>query len=149
MLLSRSAEKLINKAGTSLGLLWENYQFEYLTARITFLQGLLNWLAAIALEHSIPRDADSAATARVNKFIASSLATLILFMLSFYNDHLTFYTNYFGMLWTYSKVIWFRFIWHWPPRILPIVALPSMLASLRYGWQALADSFAARNAKEN
>jgi hypothetical protein len=149
MLLSRPSDGMIKHAGTALGLLWENYQFEYLTSRITFLQGLLNWLGAIALEHSIPREEDSPATTRVNKFIASSLATLLFLMLSFYNDHLTFYSNYFGMLCTYGKTIWLRFLWNWPPRLLPIVALPSFAVSLRYGWQCLSDSFAHGNQKKD
>eukprot|EP00978_Attheya_sp_CCMP212_P026309 scaffold86284_cov30-Attheya_sp.AAC.2 len=41
-------------AKSAMGFLKENFEFEYLTCRITFLQGLLNWLAAIALEHAIP-----------------------------------------------------------------------------------------------
>jgi hypothetical protein len=141
MLLSRPMTGMKNGFGTALGFLWQNFQFEYLTARITFLQGLLNWLAAIALEHTIPRGEDKPATIQVNKFIASSLVTLIIYMVSFYNAHLAFYGNYFGMLCTYAKVVWLRFCWHWPPRILPIFALPSLLASLKYGWLVFADSF--------
>lgn len=147
MLLSRPTSTMVDAGETALGFLWENFQFEYLTSRITFLQGLLNWLAAIALEHTIPREQDSPATTRVNKFIAASLATLILMMLSFYNYHLTFYTNYFGMLCTYAKAIWFRFIWRWPPRNLVVLALPSFLASARYGWQVFSDSIAVGKKK--
>ena len=60
------------KSTTPLSFLHDNFEFEYLTARITFLQGLLNWILAIALGHLIPGD-ESAETRQMNKFIGSSL----------------------------------------------------------------------------
>lgn len=97
MLLSRKSEDLISTAvrlssdTTPLSFLRDHFEFEYLTARITFLQGLLNWLGAIALTHAIPTAGESLATRKMNIFIASSLGTLICVMLSFYNGHMNFY----------------------------------------------------------
>ena len=38
---------------TPIGLLMHNFEFEFLTARLCFLQWLLNWLASVALLGSI------------------------------------------------------------------------------------------------
>lgn len=77
MLLAKTEDMLdamveVTKDTTPLSFLRDNFEFEYLTARITFLQGLLNWLAAIALGHIIPRG-ESKETRLMNKFIGSSL----------------------------------------------------------------------------
>ena len=53
MLLSRHLHEMdhvvpVTEHTTPLAFMRENFEFEYLTARIAFLQGLLNWLAAIA-----------------------------------------------------------------------------------------------------
>ena len=63
-----------------MGFLRFNHEFEYLTARITFLQGLFNWLIATALEVVIPKEAEGEAAKRMNQFIASSLLTIVLLM---------------------------------------------------------------------
>ena len=77
MLMSRTEDVLdalveVTKDTTPLSFLHDNFEFEYLTARITFLQGLLNWILAIALGHFIPGD-ESKETRVMNKFIGSSL----------------------------------------------------------------------------
>lgn len=77
MLLSKPEHVLdemveVTKDTTPLSFLRDNFEFEYLTARITFLQGLLNWLMAIALNHIIPHG-ESKETRVMNKYIGSSL----------------------------------------------------------------------------
>jgi hypothetical protein len=76
-----------------MGFLQSAHEFEYLTARITFLQGLFNWLAAVALEALIPNEGEGASARKMNQFVSSSLVTTILMMLSFYNRHMTFCKN--------------------------------------------------------
>ena len=63
-----------------MGFLRFNHEFEYLTARITFLQGLFHWLIATALEVVIPKDKEGESAKRMNQFIASSLFTIVLLM---------------------------------------------------------------------
>lgn len=78
MLLSKTEDMLdemvqVTKETTALSFLHDNFEFEYLTAGITFLQGLLNWLFAIALSHIIPSGEESKQTRAMNKFIGSAL----------------------------------------------------------------------------
>jgi hypothetical protein len=40
---------------TPIGFLMHNFEFEFLTARICFLQGLFHWLGSVALEVLIPK----------------------------------------------------------------------------------------------
>ena len=77
MLLSQTEDDLdalvsVTKDTTPLSFLHDNFTFEYLTARITFLQGLLNWIVAIAITHILP-SGESREMRPMNKFIGSSL----------------------------------------------------------------------------
>ena len=63
---------MVNAETTPLSFLHDNFEFEYLTARITFLQGLLNWLGAIALSHILP-SGESMDSRVMNQFIGLSL----------------------------------------------------------------------------
>lgn len=107
------------------GFLHHNHEFEYLTARITFLQGLFNWLAATALEMAIPQPGEGEAARRMNAFISASLVSLILLMLSFYNAHMSFYSNYGHMLWVYTKSVWKRFFLK--PRMMALLYIPCLV----------------------
>mmetsp|Transcript_13803 Transcript_13803/g.20212 ORF Transcript_13803/g.20212 Transcript_13803/m.20212 type:complete len:306 (-) Transcript_13803:175-1092(-) len=121
---------------SAMGFLHFNHEFEYLTARITFLQGLFHWLIATALEVAVPKQGEGEAARKMNRFISSSLFTIILFMLSFYNSHMTFYENYFMMLVEYSKECWERFFWRWPPRPMMMFYGPALIVSGYFGMQA-------------
>ena len=118
------------------GFLHHNHHFEYLTARITFLQGLFNWLAATALELAIPIDGEGEAARRMNAFISATLVSMILLMVSFYNVHMSFYQNYAHMLWVYTKVVWGRYIWTWPIRPMAYLYVPSLVYTLVAGYRA-------------
>jgi hypothetical protein len=154
-MLRSSVPELIHPSVESLSspleFLRENYEFEYLTARICFLQGLLNWLAAIALTHLLPAPHSddnnyprhAASVAAFNMFVALSILTVIVMMLSFYNTHMTFYKNYLEMLcrWVHVTIqAYFRIVGGpqmWPPRPLGLILTPLLLLSLYCGYRTL------------
>lgn len=145
MLLSRGTDAIptLTSSSAPLHFLWENYEFEYLTARITFLQGLLNWLAALGMNHIIPsREPTSKSVQAFNKFVAFSLFTVIVLMVSFYNDHMTFYPNYLVMFsrWAFLTIHGYfggrRTILS-TPRPLAFVLMPLLVVSLYWGYRAL------------
>jgi len=142
MLLGRSLPEMakivtVTEHTTPLSFLRDNFEFEYLTARITFLQGLLNWLAGIALSLAIPKPDESTATRRMNKFFANSFMTMGVLMIAFYNEHINFYDHYLDMLLDWTRVTFKRFLWRWPPQPLKLLLLPCFLRSVYLGYQAL------------
>jgi hypothetical protein len=156
MLLSRKHDQMLiaNKdVTTPLEFLKENFEFEYLTASITFLQGLMHWLAAIGLGHLLPSPGDPPDTPTeiaLNKFIAWGMATLILLMISFFNNHISFYNNYTGMLmrWFYVTLHGHVFgIGTWPPRPMSLALMTTLAASLYYGYISLSRSEAPNENK--
>lgn len=144
MLLSRPLEEMahlvpVTETTTPLGFLQDNFEFEYLTARITFLQGLLNWLAAIGLGYAIPTPEEEPSTRAVNRFLGQSLLVSMILMLAFYNSHMNFYGNYAHMLCRYIKVTYFRFVHRWPPRPLMVLFVPASVRALYLGFKAFQD----------
>lgn len=125
-----------NLANSPLGFLKENFEFEYLTSRITFLQGLLNWLGAIAIEFIMPNPGESAASRKMDKFGGFLLINIILIMLSFYNGHMNYYPNYFSMLSRWISVAWTRYVWRYPLRPMMILLGPSMIYTAFLGYEA-------------
>lgn len=73
-------------------------RFEYLTTQICFLQGLFHWLAAVAVELVLPKDTETMSARRMNKCLSGWLVSLMLWMLAFYNNHLSFYSSYMTMI---------------------------------------------------
>jgi len=140
MLLAQGDRPTGTQAGVEyhspMGFLRHNHEFEYLTARITFLQGLFHWLLATAMEVLLPKKGEGETAERMNRFIGYSLVTIILLMLSFYNAHMTFYHNYFHMISVYCKVLWHRFFWRWPPRFMSFFYIPALVLTIREGWYA-------------
>ena len=140
MLMSRELSVMDDVAGitehtTPLSFLKGNFEFEYLTARITLLQGIFNWLAAIGLTHWISEE-DDWEHLWLNRFIASALFSSIFLMFSFYNAHMTFYPNYAAMLTRWLTVSWSRFVWTWPPRPMAVLFLPSLALTCYAGYKA-------------
>ena len=128
------------KASSALEYLRINFEFEYLTSRIAFIQGLITWIAAVALEHAIPQGhIETEERRRMDVLIASSLTTLIILMISFYNGHMDFYANYFDMLCQYGKVAWTRYVYMWPPRVMTVLALPPFAISIVYFFKVFLD----------
>jgi hypothetical protein len=126
-------------SATPLSFLRTHFEFEYLICRITFLQGLLNWMAAIALGHAIPSDGETEGTRRLNQFVSWSIGAVIILMLSFYNTHMTFYNNYFHMIERFAEVVAVRFLLRWPPRPLMMVFFAFFSMSLSKGYLAFRD----------
>jgi cytochrome bd-type quinol oxidase subunit 2 len=138
MLLSKTYDIPEAKHYSAISFLRENFEFEYLTARLTFLQGLLNWLAAIGLNHAIP-GGETGATRKINKLVAWSLSCTGILMLSFWNTHLTHYNNYATMVLRWFSVTWTKFLWKWPPQPLTIVLVPSLFMALKMAYEAFSD----------
>ena len=138
MLLSGDFSETETTAKTGLGFLREHFEFEYLTSRLSFLQGLLNWLAGVALEHTIPRKGEGRAARHMDLFVASSLSTLVILLLSFYNAHMTFYDNYFQMVTRWFHVTVTRYTRTFRP--LMFLYIPGFLFSVVKGYQALNDN---------
>ena len=111
-------------------------EFEYLTARIAFLQGLFHWLASVALELLIPKEREGVAARRMNMFTSSALATILVAMLSFLNGHMTFYRNYAHMLQCYCVVLFRTFLW--PAKPLTLLMVPMTALSAVLGVRAFA-----------
>ncbi|KAL7572260.1 hypothetical protein ACA910_011788 [Epithemia clementina (nom. ined.)] len=157
MLLSRTLDLMdemvpIAEGTTPLQFFKENFELEYLTARITFLQGLLNWVAAIALGHIVPQrnDSRSGNNSKENKdarymdqFIGSSLLTILVVMVALYNSHMTFYNNYGHMLLRWITLLVQRFILRsnhhflYCFRPMAFIYIPSAVVTTYYGLKAL------------
>jgi hypothetical protein len=108
----------INDSSTPMSVLQEHFEFEYLTCQILMGQGLINWLAAIALTFGIPSPSQTVTVRKMNVFISTVVTCMILVMVSFFNNHLIHYANYPHMLVRWLHIMWRRFIWHWP--LLPM-----------------------------
>jgi hypothetical protein len=119
-----------SKAHNALEFMRENFEFEYLTAQLSFLQGLLNWLAAVAVEFTIPSETEGRVAPKMDQFVAAALATLILMLISFYNKHLNFYDNYFKMMTRWMYVSAHKFFNFGPMAVLYV---PGIILSCYYG----------------
>ena len=111
-------------------------RFEYLTTQICFLQGLFNWLAAVAVEMVLPRDDESKSARRMNRCLAGWLTSMILWMLAFYNHHLSFYSDYATMLRRFCSLFVKMYIFETPIRPLSLLYIPSFFCSVGLTWRA-------------
>lgn len=118
---------------TSL-LLW--HRFEYLTTQICFLQGLFNWLAAVAIELVLPKAKETESANRMNRCLAAWLTSMIVWMLAFYNHHLSFYSDYATMLWRWSALFVKNYFFERPIRPLSLIYIPAMGYSAWMTWKA-------------
>ena len=100
------AVKTLVGRDTAMGFLQANHEFEYLTCRLSFLNGLLSWLGAVALKYAIPQPEEGESTRKMNRFAASLLTSTMVLMVSFYNAHLNFYPNYIQMVLRWCKLAW-------------------------------------------
>lgn len=119
-----------------LGLLHYHHEFEYLTICVAFLQGLFHWLAAVAVEIIIPKPGEGKSSRRMNACLASCVATVAFWILAFYNNHLTFYGDYFGMVRRVLYLFAKRYLLNWPPRFMSFLYVPSFFTSCFLGWRA-------------
>lgn len=138
LLLGHGPAKAADVVGytSPLGLLHHHHEFEYLTICVAFLQGLFHWLAAVALEVIVPKPNEGLSSKRMNACLASCLLTLSFWILAFYNHHLTFYGDYFGMVKRVLFLFCKSFLWNWPPRPMSLFYVPSFFVSLTLAWRA-------------
>mmetsp|Transcript_34390 Transcript_34390/g.34971 ORF Transcript_34390/g.34971 Transcript_34390/m.34971 type:complete len:318 (+) Transcript_34390:43-996(+) len=126
-----SPKKLVGY-GSPLRLLYHHYEFEYLFTQISFLQGLIHWLGAVIVELLLPKPTETMSARRMNKCLASWLVTLVLIIISFYNNHINFYSDYATMLRRFFVLLLKR------QRFKPmgLLYIPSFIFSQVLTWQA-------------
>ena len=137
-LLSHGAQEVAKKLvgyTSPLGLLHHHHEFEYLTIEIGFLQGLLHWLGAVALEIVIPKKGERLSARKMNGFMASILVTLCLWIIAFYNNHIPFYGDYGKMLRRYVVLFFSRYIFG-GFRPMSLLYAPSAMISAILGYRA-------------
>ena len=129
-------------ADSPIGLLHREMEFEYLAIGIGFVQGLLNWLVAIGLRFVVQRaDAVNDGHHEISKesrylFLGMALSTaaLVLFLLSFYNQHLDVRGNYFTTVRRLAVLFCQKYLTppdlSYPPQPLPLLMLPVLAMAL-------------------
>jgi hypothetical protein len=119
------------RAQSGLGVFRGAYELEFLFARISFLQGLMNWIGAIALELGcIPKPGESRITRRLSQAAAAGFATLVVAMLSFYNEHDVFHDDYGSMLARFGALLVRRALLRRPLKFLPTLAVVPFAATI-------------------
>jgi len=111
-------------------------RLEYLTTQICFLQGLFNWLGAVAIELILPKPSETTSAKRMNKCLAGWLVSFMLWMLAFYNNHLSFYSDYTAMLKRFMILFVKDFVLNKPFRPLALLYCPPFIASTVLTWKA-------------
>jgi len=136
MLLSHADSAVLKNLqfNSPMGFLQHNWEWEYLTARIAFLQGLFHWLGSVALELLVPKPGEGVAARRMNQFTSSALAMILVAMLSFLNGHMTFYNNYWQMWQRYAVVTFRNFFW--PLKPLTVLLMPLCVFTCYLGLRA-------------
>eukprot|EP00542_Grammatophora_oceanica_P015819 CAMPEP_0194031778 /NCGR_PEP_ID=MMETSP0009_2-20130614/4866_1 /TAXON_ID=210454 /ORGANISM="Grammatophora oceanica, Strain CCMP 410" /LENGTH=227 /DNA_ID=CAMNT_0038672011 /DNA_START=270 /DNA_END=953 /DNA_ORIENTATION=- len=119
-----------------LQLIHHHHEFEYLTTQICFLQGLINWLGAVAVELLLPRQSETKSAKRMNRCLAGWLVTFLLWMLAFYNNHLSFYSDYTTMLRRFFVLFVSRYVVARPFRPMSLLYGPSIIWSSILTWRA-------------
>mmetsp|Transcript_13875 Transcript_13875/g.33562 ORF Transcript_13875/g.33562 Transcript_13875/m.33562 type:complete len:311 (+) Transcript_13875:61-993(+) len=134
VLLGHGAAKKAVGYSSALQLLHHHHEFEYLATQICFLQGLINWLGAVAIELVMPKESETKSARRVNLCLSSWLMSLVVWILAFYNHHLSFYSDYAHMLKRLFCLFVQRYFLEWRP--LKLLYIPSFLGSTFLTWKA-------------
>jgi hypothetical protein len=130
------AVKTLRGRDTAMGFLQANHEFEYLTCRLSFLNGLLSWLGAVALKYAIPQPEEGESTRKMNRFAASLLTSTMVLMVSFYNAHLNFYPNYIQMVLRWCKLAWHGVVGDPVEPLIFCGAFPFLALTTYLGWKA-------------
>jgi hypothetical protein len=131
----QAASKIVGYQ-SPLQLLHHHHELEYLTTQICFLQGLFNWLGAVALEMIIPRPSETKSARRMNKCLAGWLVSFMIWMLAFYNNHLSFYSDYMTMLRRFAVLFVRDYFFGKPWRPLSFLYGPAFTVSSILTWRA-------------
>ena len=123
----------IDETSTPMSVLQQNFEFEYLTCQILMGQGLLNWLASIALTFAIPLPNQPVSVRKMNSFLSTLVICMILVMISFFNNHLLHYSNYAAMLFRWMHIMLRKFVWHWPLLPMAYVIGPAFVLAVYRG----------------
>jgi hypothetical protein len=120
---------------SAMHMLDRELEFEYLAGRVSFFQGLLNWLCGVAVHQLIPKENSTKAGEKLRRSHSLGLFSLVTYMLAYYNKHISFYANYGAMLarlWylTYHRFYADQF------RILPTLALIPLGFSIKNAWES-------------
>lgn len=107
-----------------------------MTTQICFLQGLINWLMASAVELFLPEEGEAKSSIVMNKCLSAWLGSLIVWILAFYNHRLSFYSDYWSMLRRWGSLFLKQYVFERPIRPLSLIYIPSFFYSLRLTWQA-------------
>jgi len=86
-------------ASSVMGFLHRELEFEYVTIRLFFLQGLLCWLSGVAFKFLLPsfNPETPKADKELAKFYSRGLVALVLMMVHYFQRHQNFYKSYFHM----------------------------------------------------
>jgi hypothetical protein len=103
---------------------------------IVVVFGILLLMELSLRDMVVPNDGEGLSARRMNACLASCLITLSCWILAFYNHHLTFYGDYFGMLKRVLYLFGKRFLCNWPPRPLAFFYVPSFFVSVALAWRA-------------
>jgi hypothetical protein len=138
VLLGHGPQAAAKMAGyqSPLQLLHHHHELEYLTTQICFLQGLFNWLGAVAIEMILPRPTETRTARRMNKCLAGWLVSFMIWMLAFYNNHLSFYSDYLSMLRRFVALFLQDYFLGRPWRPLSLLYGPAFAASSILTWKA-------------
>ena len=105
----------INPMATSaISFLERELEFEFVTMRLFFIQGLLGWLTGVAVRFLLPclKSETARADRELAKFYSRGLVTLVLMMLHYFQRHIVFYPTYAHMVARFFVLGAKRF---WPP----------------------------------
>ncbi len=130
---AQAAEKLVGY-GSPLQLLYHHHELQYLFTQVSFLQGLIHWLGAVACELALPHPKETTSAKRMNKCLASWLVTMIFAIIAFFNDHINFYSDYFSMIRRILFLAWHKNRGRFRPMLLLYV--PSFFTSIYLTWRA-------------
>jgi len=139
ILLSHGPQQKIAKIvgyQSPLQLLHHHHELEYLTTQICFLQGLLNWLGAVSLELLLPRPNENKTSRKMNQCLAGWLFSFMIWMVAFYNNHLSFYSDYMSMLKRFVILFVKDYFFGKSFRPLSILYGPAFAISSFWTWRA-------------
>lgn len=127
-------------AGSACFMLNRELEFEYLFSRIAFFQGLLHWLIGVALHQLRPMPNASKASIYQQFSASAGIITSVIYMVSFYNKHISYYKDYSEML-RRLVFLWFERYYHLDARfrILPMMALIPLLLCVSYGLLSISE----------